>query len=44
MSMAVLAAILVIGFVSYAEWRHFKNGNGRRFEYIHQLLNSNSPK
>jgi hypothetical protein len=39
MSMAVLAAILAIGFASYAEWRHFKNGNGRRFEQIHELLN-----
>jgi hypothetical protein len=36
----IVVVVMAVGLAGYAEWRHFKSGNGKRFEQIHNLLNS----
>jgi len=38
MMSTVFVVIIAVSLASYAEWRHFKSGNGKRFESIHKLL------
>lgn len=36
---AVLTIALILGGLGFAEWKHQKTGNGKRFEQIHQMMN-----
>lgn len=39
---ALCIIVIAVGFATFAEWKHYKSGNGKRFEQIHRLIDSDS--
>jgi hypothetical protein len=37
MIQVVLSIVILVG-MGFAEWKHHKTGNGKRFEQIHDLI------
>ena len=41
MIQAVITIVMGVVVLAAAEWSHYKSGNGKRFERIHDLIETN---